>query len=100
MRLFINAALSFVAVAVVSSAAVAQDRRINSSTVPVERACAPGTTPVDAMQFQLDRMRDQSLKREVAGSKGAADESRDRRKAALDNIQKFLDIVRSMEPQI
>lgn len=26
--------------------------------------------------------------------------NRDRRKAALDNIQKFLDIVRSMNPQL
>jgi len=33
-------------------------------------------------------------------SKGAAAASHDRRKAGLDNIQKLLDIVRSMNPQI
>ena len=32
--------------------------------------------------------------------KGAAAASHDRRKAGLDNIQKLLDIVRSMNPQI
>ena len=33
-------------------------------------------------------------------SKGAASASRDRRKAGLDNIQKLLDILHSMNPQI
>ena len=33
-------------------------------------------------------------------SKEALESARDRKKAAMDNLQKFLDILRSMNPQI
>jgi hypothetical protein len=52
----------------------------------------------DEQQLLIDCMIEE-LERQRAEVKGG-ETSRDRRKAALDNIQKFLDILRSMNPQI
>jgi hypothetical protein len=72
--------------------------RFTSLVTDLQRAVeAPNEKRSDQVQKEINRQ-EQATNKEQADSSDSAAE--DRRKAALDNIQKFLDIIRGMNPQI
>jgi hypothetical protein len=76
-----------------------QMSEIQASTLPREEKIKKQRALLDSEVVRAkEQMRE--IQADSKDSKESKDASRDRRKASLDNLQKFLDIVRSMNPLI
>ena len=78
---------------------IAQEVKVQRQRALIERETASARAQVQALQVDLASSK-AGISKESKESKDAQESSRDRKKAAMDNIQKFLDILRSMNPQI
>jgi hypothetical protein len=78
--------------------------RVKQQMQDIQKSSTPKDRKIEMQRSLLQReiARGEALKREIQGgaSQDNSAPARDRRKASLDYIQKFLDIVRSMNPQI
>ena len=80
---------------------IAREAKVQQQRVLIERESASARARMRALQADLSKSsNDDTSTKETKESKEAQDSARDRKKAALDNLQKFLDILRSMNPQI
>jgi hypothetical protein len=76
---------------------IARDARIQKQRALIESEMARARAQMREIQESGSIDKSAATSQE---SKEASARARDRRKAAMDNLQKFLDILRSMNPQI
>ena len=78
--------------------------RVKQQMGEIQKSSTPKDQKIEAQRNLLHRevARAEALKQEILSgdTKQDVDAKRDRRKAALDNIQKLLDILRSMNPHL
>ena len=79
---------------------IAPEAKVQQQRALIERESASARARMRALQADLSKSSNVDTSKETKESKEAQDSARDRKKAALDNIQKLLDILRSMNPQI
>jgi hypothetical protein len=75
----------------------AQMQRIQQSSIRSDRKIEMQRTLIDR---KITKVKEQMREIQASASKDPSPSGRDRRKAGLDNLQKTLDILRGMNPQI
>jgi septal ring factor EnvC (AmiA/AmiB activator) len=79
---------------------IAHEAKVQQQRALIERESASARAKIRALQADLSKESSTDTSKETKESKEAQDAARERKKAALDNLQKLLDILRSMNPQI
>lgn len=79
---------------------ITHEAKVQQQRALIERESASARARMRVLQADLSKDKSAGSSKETKESKETQDAARDRKKAAMDNIQKFLDILRSMNPQI
>ena len=79
---------------------IARDAKVQQQRALIEREMARARAQMREIRESDSISKGAGTSKETQETKESQASARDRRKTALDNLQKFLDILRSMNPQI
>jgi hypothetical protein len=79
---------------------ITRDAKIQKQQALIESEMARARAQMREIQDGASKTAGSDTSKETKETKESQAGARDRRKAAMDNLQKFLDILRSMNPQI